>query len=166
MKKCFTSVFVIFFVLFLSGCFIEKNSPFYDSQWIMHNMDENGIEYYHHLILQPEHKVTLRVSYFDSTNITVWEGTYKIDSKKITFNFKECNHYEDGKIVGQYQDTRIIKFYSGEFLYSIAEIGVPDKKYHLQLIRPKNQIYGEAKDIFNNHLEVFVKMENQEDTEE
>ena len=26
-----------------------------------------------------------RVSYFDSTNIIVWRGTYKIDSKKINF---------------------------------------------------------------------------------
>lgn len=161
--KRFLSVFFIFtFVLLLTSCFDEKKTPFYNSEWLMTNYDSAGELYYHHLILKPEHKVTLRSSYFDSTNIIVWEGTYKVNSKKIVFNFTECNRYEDGKIVGQYDSIRLKKFYNGEFLYSLAELGFPEKEYHLQLIRPKNQIYGETKDIFNNDLEVFVKMQNEE----
>ena len=67
----------------MTGCFIERNTPFYDSEWVMQNYDENGGLYYHHLILQPGHKAMLRVSYADSTNIIVWTGTYKINSKNI-----------------------------------------------------------------------------------
>ncbi|MCQ2576794.1 MAG: hypothetical protein MJ162_08610, partial [Treponema sp.] len=85
---------------------------------------------------------------------------YKINSKKIIFNFEDCSRLENGENVGQYSDRRLVKFYSGEYFYSIGLIGETEetKQYHLQLIRPKNQIYGENKDIFGNYLEEFVKV--------
>ncbi len=145
----------------MTGCFNEKASPFYNSQWVMQNYDDNGELYYHHLILQPGHKAMLRVSYADSTNIIVWNGTYKIDSKKIKFNFTECVRYENEVVVGKYTSGQLIKYYTGEFLYSIGLIKEQGDKenYHLQLIRPKNYFYGDGKDIFGNQFEDFVKFE-------
>ncbi|MCQ2593179.1 MAG: hypothetical protein MJ188_10400 [Treponema sp.] len=159
-KKIAFSIFVISFSLFFASCFNEKQTPFYNSQWIMQNYDENANLYYHHLILKPKHKVMLRSSYADSTNIIVWRGTYKINSKKIIFNFEDCSRFENGENVGQYSDKRLVKFYNGEYLYSIGLIGDDEEnqQYHLQLIRPKNQIYGETKDIYGNYFEEFVKI--------
>lgn len=168
MKKSLFFGILVIIIVFISGCYGGKNSPFYDSEWIMNNIDGEGSAYYHHLILTPDHKVMLRASYFDSTNIMVWNGTYKINSKKIIFNFTDCVRYEEGRIVGNYSDKRLIKYYSGEFLYSLAETGTEEIIYNLQLTRPKNQIYGEAIDIFGNHLAVFSKVnkkENQENQE-
>ena len=82
MKRIAIIVLTVLFPLFLTGCFNEKSSPFYDSEWVAQNLDDNADLYYHHLILQPGHKVMLRVSYADSTNIIVWNGTYKVNSKK------------------------------------------------------------------------------------
>ena len=160
MKKL-NFLFIIIFPLFLTGCFNEKSSPFYDSEWVMQNLDDNADLYYHHLILQPGHNVTLRVSYADSTNIIVWTGTYKINSKKFKFNFTECVRYENGQIVGKYTSGQFIKYYTGEFYYSIGliEDNSGSENYHLQLIRPKNYFYGDGKDIFGNQFEEFVKFE-------
>lgn len=145
----------------MTGCFIERDTPFYDSEWVMQNYDENGGLYYHHLILQPGHKAMLRVSYADSTNIIVWTGTYKINSTKIKFNYTDCVRYENGEIVGKYTSGQLIKYYTGEYYYSLGAIEVAPgiEEYHLQLIRPKNYFYGEGKDIFGNQLEEFVKFE-------
>ena len=127
----------------------------------MQNLDDNADLYYHHLILQPGHKATLRVSYADSTNIIVWTGTYKINSRKITFNFTECVRYENGQVVGKYTSGQFIKYYTGEFYYSVAllEEDSGNENYHLQLIRPKNYFYGDGSDIFGNQFEEFVKFE-------
>ena len=164
MKKFFCLIMIC--TAFLStGCFSEKKSPFHDSEWIMRNYDPQGKLYYHHLILYPNHRVMLRASYADSSNILVWTGTYKINSKKIDFDFVECVKYENGEIVGQYKSGAVVKFYQGDFYYSVAELGedAPEgeeskKQYHLELIRPKNYFYGENKDIFGNHLEEFIKV--------
>lgn len=155
-------VMVIMFCLFFcSSCFSEKDSPFYDSEWIMQNYDGNGQLYYHHLILRPDHSVMLRTSYADSTNIIVWRGKYKINAKKIVLNIEDCSRFEKGENVGQYTDKRLINFYKGEYFYSLGLVGdsEEEKQYHLQLIRPKNQIYGETKDIYGNYFEEFVKIE-------
>ena len=84
MKKSILVFLIILISLSVTGCFSLKKSPFYDSEWVMQNYDNNMQLYYHHLILKPDHTVMLRVSYADSTNIIVWNGTYKINSKKIT----------------------------------------------------------------------------------
>ena len=164
MKK-FACIIVILTTVILTGCFSEKKSPFYDSEWIMQNYDNKMQLYYHHLILHPNHKVMLRASYADSSNIIVWTGTYKINSKKIDFDFTECVRYENGEIVGQYKAGQLVKYYAGDFYYSVAELsedapaGEESKKqYHLELIRPKNYFYGENKDIFGNPLEEFIKV--------
>lgn len=158
-RKFFFVFFMLMLGFLLAGCFSEKDSPFYDSEWIMQNYDNDANLYYHHLILSPGHKVMLRSSYADSQNIIVWRGTYKINDKKITFNFEDCSRFENGQNVGQYSDKRLVKFYNGEYLYSIGLIGEEENKaWHLQLIRPKNQIYGETKDIYGNYLEEFVKV--------
>ena len=164
MKRIAIIVFTVLFPLFLTGCFNEKSSPFYDSEWVMQNLDDNADLYYHHLILQPGHNATLRVSYADSTNIIVWTGTYKINSKKIKFNFTECVRYEDGKIVGKYTSGQFIKYYTGEFLYSAAPLSDDQGKerWHLQLIRPQNYFYGDGSDIFGNQFEDFIKVEKGE----
>jgi len=161
MKKIFVFELLLICCLFsFTSCFSEKNSPFYDSEWIMQNYDSNANLYYHHLILKPDHKVMLRSSYADSTNIIVWRGTYKVNSKKITFNFEDCSRFEKGENVGQYSDKRLVKFYNGEYLYSLGLLGDgeddEEKVYHLQLLRPKNQIAGETKDIYGNYFEEFV----------
>lgn len=168
MKKISVLFVFILTSLLLISCYEGKNTPFYDSEWIMQNFDANNQSYYHHLILQPDHKVMLRSSYFDSTNIIVWSGTYKIKSKKIIFNFTECSRYEDGKNVGQYSDKRLINYYKGEYFYSLGLIGDTDetKKYHLQLIRPESVFYGETKDIYGNYFEDFVKVDKLLKTEE
>jgi len=159
MKKNLFICVLFVFIFSFTACFNEKDSPFYDSEWIMQNYDAKGDLYYHHLILKPDHSVMLRSSYADSENIIVWRGTYKINSKKIIFNFEDCSRFENGKNAGQYSDKRLVKFYTGEYLYSVGQVGDEDKKeYHLQLIRPKNQIYGETKDIYGNLFEEFVKV--------
>ena len=164
MKK-FACIIVILTTVILTGCFSEKKSPFYDSEWIMQNYDNKMQLYYHHLILHPNHRVMLRASYADSSNIIVWTGTYKINSKKIDFDFTECIRYENGEIVGQYKAGQLVKYYAGDFYYSVAELsedapaGEESKKqYHMELIRPKNYFYGENKDIFGNPLEEFIKV--------
>ena len=163
MKKSGLVLLIILISLSVTGCFSLKNSPFYDSEWVMQNYDNNMQLYYHHLILKPDHTVMLRVSYADSTNIIVWNGTYKINSKKIKFNFTECLRYEDGKPVGTYDATKLIKYYTGDFYYSVGLIGdseddeESEKIYHLELIRPRNYFYGDAVDIFGNRFEEFVK---------
>ena len=164
MKK-FSCIILILTTVILTGCFSEKKSPFYDSEWIMQNYDNKMQLYYHHLILHPNHKVMLRASYADSSNIIVWTGTYKINSKKIDFDFTECVRYENGEIVGQYKAGQLVKYYAGDFYYSVAELEgkaaegqEPEKQYHMELIRPKNYFYGENKDIFGNPLEEFIKV--------
>lgn len=102
----------------------------------------------------------LRASYADSSNILVWTGKYKIDSRKFDFTFTECVRYENGEIIGQYKAGSVVKYYEGIFYYSVAEIEdekKDSKQYLLELIRPKNVFYGENKDVFGNHLETFVK---------
>lgn len=161
-KRIGSLAFFIFAIsLLFSGCFSEKKSPFFDSEWIMQNYDDDCKLYYHHLILSEHHKAMLRVSYADSSNIIVWTGTYKINSRKIIFDFTECVRYENGNIVGKYTSGQLIKYYTGEFLYSVGLIGEveDDQEYHLQLIRPKNYFYGENRDIFGNLMEEFVKTE-------
>ena len=164
MKKLFY-ILLIFAALSFTGCFSEKKSPFYDSEWIMQNYDNQMKLYYHHLILYPNHRVMLRASYADSSNIIVWTGEYKISSKKIKFNFTECVRYENNEIVGQYKAGQLVKYYQGDFYYSVAALeaeapegGEAEKQYHLELIRPKNYFYGENKDIFGNPLEEFIKV--------
>ena len=159
MKKNCLFVILILLSLSITGCFSLKDSPFYDSEWVMQNYDENMQLYYHHLILKPDNTVMLRVSYADSTNIIVWNGTYKINSKKIKFNFTDCVRYENGKVIGNYDKKPLIKYYTGEYYYSVAELGetADTMNYHLELIRPKNYFYGEATDIFGNKFEEFVK---------
>lgn len=163
MKK-FAYIFLIICALIFTACFSEKKSPFYDSEWVMQNYDNQMQLYYHHLILYPNHRVMLRASYADSSNIIVWTGTYKINSKKIKFDFTECVRYENGEIVGQYKAGQLVKFYKGDFFYSVAELGEEGedgeskKEFHLELIRPRNYFYGENKDIFGNPLEEFVKL--------
>ena len=175
MKKTFKLALLLLTAIFLtglSGCFSEKKSVFYDSEWIMKNYDAQGKLYYQHLILQPGHKVMLRASYADSSNIIVWTGKYKITSRKFDFDFTECVRYENGEIVGQYKAGQLVKFYNGDFYYSVAGFDVegsekendaseesePAKIYHLELIRPKNYFYGENKDIFGNLMEEFIKV--------
>ena len=161
-KKCLI-LLILLLSLSVTGCFNYKKSPFYDSEWVMQNYDNNMQLYYHHLILKPDHTVMLRVSYADSTNIIVWNGTFKIDSKKIKFNFTECVRYEDGKPVATYEAQKFIKYYTGDFYYSVGLIGNSEddedseKIYHLELIRPKNYFYGDAVDIFGNRFEEFIK---------
>ena len=164
MKKRGLFVCTVFLSLLLVGCYNEKSGPFYDSQWVMQNLDNNADLYYHHLILTPPHNAMLRVSYADSTNIIVWTGTYKIDSKKIKFNFTECERYENGQKVGNYNAGQLIKFYSGEFLYSAAPLADDkgNERWHLQLIRPQNYFYGDGSDIFGNQFEDFIKVEKGE----
>ena len=79
MKKNCLFFLIILLSLSVTGCFNYKNSPFYDSEWVMQNYDNTMQLYYHHLSLKPDHTAMLRVSYADSTNIIVWNGTYKID---------------------------------------------------------------------------------------
>ena len=164
MKRIAIIVLTVLFPLFLTGCFNEKSSPFYDSEWVMQNLDDNADLYYHHLILQPGHKVMLRVSYADSTNIIVWNGTYKVNSKKIKFDFTSCERYENGKKFGDYNDRKLIKYYTGEFYYSAAPLADDQGKerWHLQLIRPNNYFYGDGSDIFGNQFEDFIKVEKGE----
>ncbi len=159
-KKALYSILLVIYAAMFTGCYNLKQSPFYDSEWIMNNLDQNNNSYYHHLILKPDHKVMLRSSYYDSTNIIVWRGTYKINSRKIDFNFEDCSRFENGENVGQYSDKRLVKFYTGEYLYSVGNVSGSEEnpEYHLMLVRPKNQIYGETKDIYGNYFGEFIKV--------
>ena len=61
MKKSCLGLFLILLSLSLTGCFSYKNSPFYDSEWVMQNYDDNANLYYHHLILKPDHSASVRL---------------------------------------------------------------------------------------------------------
>lgn len=153
-------VFVLVFGCLVSSCFSAKKGPFYDSEWIMQNVDENNQPYVHQLFLKADKTVTLQVHYVNSNKVIVWTGTYKLKSKKIVFDFTECVRFENNQAVGRYTAGQFIKYYTGEFLYSVGLIDESDgsQKYHLQLIRPKNYFYREAQDIFGNPLEEFIKV--------
>ena len=144
---------------FLVGCFSEKGTPFYDSEWLMPSVDAEGKTYYHQLILTPDRNVVLRVTYADSSKGIVWTGTYRLTAKKIVFDFTDCVRYEKGTVTGKYTSGKMIKFYAGDFFYSVGEVTESDgsQKYHLQLIRPKNYFYRDANDIFGNPMDEFVK---------
>ena len=133
------SVFVLF-----TACFNEKESPFYNSTWIMDNYDQNNQKYYHQLLLTEDHRAEIKTSYYDSTNIIIWKGTYKINSKKITFNFTECSRYEDGKKTGDYKSGPFIKYYTGEFLYSVAKIS--ERKRMSARNNIKQKVYREIEE--------------------
>ena len=152
--------FALFFCFLITSCFSEKKSPFYDSEWLMKNVDQNNQPYFHQLFLNPDHTVTLQASYENSTNVIVWTGTYKITSKKINFNFTKCTRFENLEPVGNYTAGKLIKYYTGDFYYSVAQIDEPDgsKKYHLELKRPEKYFYGKSIDIFGNPLEEFIKI--------
>ena len=159
MKKI-TVLFSVLLVLLFTSCFSEAESPLYDSEWLMTNYDQNGHEYYHKLVLTKDHNAVLTASYTDSTNIIQWTGTYKLSSKKIKFNFTECERFEGGEKKGNYKATKLIKYYTGDFIYSVSLIGETeeDKKYYLQLVRPETYFYGKGEDIFGNVLDVFEKI--------
>ncbi len=164
MKRKVLFVITVLSSLLLCACFSGKKSVFNDSEWIMQNLDDNADLYYHHLILAPGHKVTLRVSYADSSNIIVWQGTYKLTARKFKFDFTSCERYENGQKVGNYNAGQLIKFYNGEFYYSAAPLA-DDKgkeRWHLQLIRPQNYFYGDGSDIFGNQFDDFIKIEKGE----
>lgn len=171
-NKIFIFCFLLSILTLFTGCFSEKDSPLYDSEWLMTNFDSKNQTYYHHLILNKDHTVMLRVSYYDSTNIMVWKGTYKLNSKSIKFNFTDCIRFENGSAVGKYESKSLIKFYTGEYNYSVGLIGETEgkKEYHLDLIRPtgspKNYFYGIEKDIFGNQLQDFVKIDKSTNTED
>ena len=120
MKKSGLVLLLILISLTLTGCFNIKKSPFYDSEWVMQNYDNNKRLYYHHLVLKPDYTAKLRVTYEDFTSVIEWKGTYKIDSKKIKFNFTECELLKEGKLTGAYESQKLIKFYSGEYYYSLG----------------------------------------------
>ncbi|MCR5698153.1 MAG: hypothetical protein K6G52_00790 [Treponemataceae bacterium] len=171
MKKLTSNFVMIIMIallpLVLTGCFSEKDSVFYDSEWFNENYDANGQLYYHDLILQPNHVATLEVMYDKTSNGIVWTGKYKINSKKIVFDFTDAVRYENGEVAEQITSGKVIKYYTGEFFYSVGEIEIfnngtiqsdAEKEYHLDLIRPKNYFYGGNKDILGNQMEEFVKI--------
>lgn len=160
MKKIFLLLIICISFSF-TGCFSEKKSPFYNSDWIMYNKDSGGERYYHLLRLKPDHTVTLTVSYVGSTNIIEWSGKYKINAKQIVFDFTECTRFENLQEVEKYTSGKIINYYNGKFLYSLGYVENEDKtnRYHLQLIRPGDFFLGDAIDIYGNQLEEFEKVE-------
>ena len=153
-----------------TGCFSEKDSVLYDSEWAMENYDAQGQLYFHELALQPNHTATLKVMYDETSDGLVWTGKYKINSKKIVFDFTDCVRYENGEPGEKINSTKTIKYYTGEFFYSVGEVGKDsfsateisqsdaEKEFHLALIRPKNYFYGGNKDILGNQMEEFVKI--------
>ena len=72
---------------------------------------------------------------------------------------------KEGKLTGAYESQKLIKFYSGEYYYSLGLLENSgneedsEKKYRFELIRPKNYFYGEAKDIFGNRFEEFAQFD-------
>ena len=58
MKIKILKTFLVVLVLstLLTSCFSLKNSPFYDSEWVMQTLDDKGQLYYHHLILSSDYK--------------------------------------------------------------------------------------------------------------
>lgn len=153
-------IFILVFSVCVTSCISAKKNPLYDSEWIMHNVDKDNLPYVHQLFLKPDYSVTLQVHYVNSDKVLVWTGTYKLKSKKIIFDFKECVRFENKQAVGRYTAGQFIKYYTGEFFYSVGLVEDADlqKRYHLQLIRPVNYFYGENVDIFQNPLEEFVKV--------
>lgn len=150
---------LILICLFFTSCYSEKDNPLYNSEWISTNIDANNQTYYHQLFLKPDHTVTLQATYENSTNVIVWTGTYKLTSKKIIFNFTKCTRFENLEPVGNYTTGKLIKYYTGDFYYSVAliEESPEVKRYHMQLTRPEKYFYGKSTDIFGNQLEEFIK---------
>ena len=163
MKNHFRIISVIILVLataFFTGCYSEKNSPLYNSEWIMQNYDNQGQLYYHQLVFQPGNKVALKVMYAESSSELEWTGKYKINSKKVTLDFTDCNRYENEQLSATLTSTKMIRYYAGEFFYSVETFDTDgDTASILELNRPKNYFYGENKDIFGNKMEKFVKVD-------
>ena len=153
-----------------TGCFSEKDSPFYDSEWHLENFDAQGQPYFHDLTFEPNHIATLKVMYTDTLDGFCWTGKYKINSKKVVFDFTDCIRYKNEEISDRITSGKVINFYTGEFFYSVAEIEIQNRtdnsgvdntdnsEWRLQLIRPKNYFYGGNKDILGNQLDEFVKL--------
>ena len=121
MKKSLHSALVVLacaMMLTLSGCFSEKDSPFYDSEWIMKNQDAQGQIYYHYLTLLPNHQAKLEVSFEDSPYTILWIGKYKLNAKKIIFDFSDCVRYTNGQPTERYNSGKVLNFYKGDFFYS------------------------------------------------
>lgn len=163
-KKLNYILCLIVFSLLCTGCFNEKKSVFYNSEWIMENTDETGKPYIHQLFLKPDHKVTMQVYYKDNSAVIVWTGTYKLSSKKINFDFTQASRFENNQSVGNYTSGKVINYFDGDFYYSAGLIGEnassENQQYHLQLIRPKKYFYGENLDFFGNPMEEFIKIDN------
>ncbi|NLK45141.1 MAG: hypothetical protein GX297_00550 [Treponema sp.] len=157
------SILILLFVSLLSflfiSCFNEKQSILFDSEWIMQNVDEKGQSYVHHLFLNPDYQAVFKVYYKDATIAVVWTGKYKLTSKKLIFNFDKCTRFENDKPVGQYDSTRIIKYFSGDYFYSVGLVGEENKEYHMDLIRPKDYFYNQNIDFFGNPMEEFTLVE-------
>lgn len=154
----------VIFSFLCTGCFSEKKSPFYKSEWIMENSDENGKPYIHQLFIKPDHKATMQVYYTDNSAVIVWTGTYKLTAKKINFDFTQASRFENNQSVGNYSSGKVINYFDGDFFYSLGLIGdnagTENQQYHLQLIRPKKYFYGENLDFFGNPMEEFIRVDN------
>ena len=160
-RKTILVLLVCIISLLMTGCFNEKESPLYDSEWLMQNVDEKWQPYCHQLFLKPNHEVTMQAYYMNSPTVIVWTGKYKLTSNKLIFTFEKCSRFEDGVNTGNYKAERVIKYFQGEFFYSVGLVGENKDEYHLELIRPKNFFYGKNLDFFGNPMEEFVRIENE-----
>ena len=103
----------------------------------------------------------MQAYYMNSPTVIVWTGKYKLTSNKLFFTFEKCSRFEDGVNTGNYKAERVIKYFQGEFFYSVGLVGENKDEYHLELIRPKNFFYGKNLDFFGNPMEEFVRVENE-----
>ena len=161
MKKFLSILFAVTMMFTLNSCFSEKDSPFYDSEWVMQSYDAQGQIYFHNLTLKPNHEATLSVLYDKTYDGLYWSGKYKINSKKIEFDFTDCVRFKNNEITDRVISGKVIKYYNGEFFYSLAEAGQNPEvsaQDRMALIRPKGYFYGGNKDILGNQMEEFVKI--------
>ncbi len=145
--------------LFLASCYNEKSNPLYNSEWIMDSVDQNGDSYVNHLFLNADHSAIMKTYYDGSNAAIVWTGKYKLSSKKIKFNFTSCSRVEDSEVTDVISQTQIIKFYSGDFFYSVANLGDLEPNWKMELIRPKNYFYRKTTDFFGMPMGMFTRQE-------
>lgn len=159
MKKISVIFVILLCAVVFSSCYNIKNSPFYESEWLMENKDSYGAVYYHQIFFKAGGNVTLQVYYPSNNTAVVWTGKYKISSAKLNLKMDKCVQVENGTPVFEITKRNIITYFNGDFTYALAEPGEEFPYWRMELIRPKTYFYGKNLDFMGNPMEVYCRQE-------
>ena len=142
-----------------SFSFSYKDSPFFESEWIMKNTDKNEKPYFHKIIFKNKKEVEIQAGYDESNSMLVWSGKYKMNGRKMKFEFESCLRYENGEPVARVIKGNMIKYFNGDFFYALSEPNDEFNCYRMELIRPKNYFYGKNLDFMQQPMDTWCRVE-------